>query len=268
MIDRKLFNNLATSLGVFVIFVILILFIFFAPGIPDDKVKKGSEGLLTYKEKLTLENEMFKARLQVAGGAMAVAGLAFAFWRIILAGRDVSIREEGQITDRFSRAIEHLGAARDSGDPKLEIRLGGVYALERLARDAKDDEFYWQIMETLTAYVRENAPAPEEKEEEDEERAEIDSEKIPEPRKDIQAIMTVLGRRTQREIDKEKYLDLSNTDLRRCDLREAHLERADLSGARLEHANLFRAHLKRANLLGARLEDVWLVGAHLGRAPG
>src|SRR2546422_4220326 len=62
--------------------------------------------------------------------------------------------QQGQITERFTKAIEHVG---DTG--RLTVRLGGIYALERIAtRDAPD--YHWQIMEVLTAYVRDNAPWP------------------------------------------------------------------------------------------------------------
>ena len=60
------------------------------------------------------------------------------------------VSQEGQITDRFTRAIEQLGAEQ------LQVRLGGIYALERIARDSPGD--HWPIMEVLTAFVRENAP--------------------------------------------------------------------------------------------------------------
>ena len=57
------------------------------------------------------------------------------------------------ITQTFTRAIDQLGS------DKMEVRLGGVYALERVARSSQQD--HWMIMETLTAFVREHAPAPE-----------------------------------------------------------------------------------------------------------
>ncbi len=57
---------------------------------------------------------------------------------------------ERRITESFAKAIEQLGNA------KLEIRLGGIYSLERIARESERE--YWLIMETLTAYVRERAP--------------------------------------------------------------------------------------------------------------
>jgi hypothetical protein len=39
----------------------------------------------------------------------------------------------------------------------LEVRLGGIYALERIARDSPTD--HWTIIEVLSTYVRENSPA-------------------------------------------------------------------------------------------------------------
>src|SRR5215208_1156741 len=66
------------------------------------------------------------------------------------------LTEQGQITERFTRAIEQLGATDDKGEKKVEIRLGGIYALERISRESEND--YWPIMQILAAYVREHAP--------------------------------------------------------------------------------------------------------------
>jgi hypothetical protein len=52
-----------------------------------------------------------------------------------------------RITESFSKAIEQLGS------DKLEVRLGGVYALERISQESPQD--YWTVMENLTAFVRE-----------------------------------------------------------------------------------------------------------------
>src|SRR5829696_3096563 len=46
------------------------------------------------------------------------------------------LTEQGQITERFTRAIEQLGAQDDKGKKKLEIRLGGIYALERIDKES------------------------------------------------------------------------------------------------------------------------------------
>jgi hypothetical protein len=86
---------------------------------------------------------------QILGGAALLSGLYFT-WRTL------QVNREGQITERFTRAIDQLGATDDDGNPRLEIRLGGIYALERIARDSPGRD-YSTVMEILTAYVRENA---------------------------------------------------------------------------------------------------------------
>jgi hypothetical protein len=59
---------------------------------------------------------------------------------------ELHVIREGQITERFTRAIEHLGSGLD----KLDIVIGGVYALERIAKDSSADRT--AIIEILTAY--------------------------------------------------------------------------------------------------------------------
>jgi hypothetical protein len=85
---------------------------------------------------------------QILGGLFLLAGLYFTWRRL-------EVAREGQITERFTRAIDQLGAVHENGKRKLEVRLGGTYAAERIARESEKD--HWPIMEILTAYVRENA---------------------------------------------------------------------------------------------------------------
>jgi hypothetical protein len=66
------------------------------------------------------------------------------------AQEELWLTRQGQITERFTRAIDQLGHDR------TEIRLGGIYALERIAKESEED--HWPIMEVLTAYVRQHAP--------------------------------------------------------------------------------------------------------------
>ena len=83
--------------------------------------------------------------LQVIGGAVLFIGLYFT-------AKTLRTTQEGQITDRFTKAINQLGEA---GPERLPIRLGGIYALERIAKDSERD--HWPIMEVLTAYLRETS---------------------------------------------------------------------------------------------------------------
>jgi hypothetical protein len=156
---------------------------------------------------------------------------------------NLRLAREGQITERFTRAKDQLGATDDKQTPRLEIRLGGIYALERIAWDSPERD-HSTVMAVLTAYVRENSvrtpPPP------------FDPHR---PTADIQAILDVL-RRAQARVS-EKYraprLDLRGANLRGANLLRADLQRANLQGANLQEANLLRADLQRANLQGANL---------------
>ena len=147
----------------------------------------------------------------------------------------------------------------------MAIRLGGIYALERIARDSEKD--HGPIMEVLTAYVREKAPRKN-----DDYEPQADER----PPTDIQAILTVLGRREttgKNRGDDLLYLDLNHTrlvgaNLTEADLSDAYLIGADLSDAALNDAYLIGANLTDAdltdtNLFGADLSDAALTGANL-----
>jgi hypothetical protein len=140
---------------------------------------------------------------QIAGGLALLFGLYFTW-------RRVEVSQQQQITERFTRAIDQLGATDDKGKKKPEIRLGGIYALERIARDSERD--HWPIMETLTTYVREHAPWPSKKDTQvtgfipppqaaqrepqaSHEPGDPAAPEFPVPEPDIQAILTVLRRR-------------------------------------------------------------------------
>ncbi len=223
---------------------------------------------------------------QIVAGIVLAIGVWYTARRVAATEQAVEVSREGQITERFTRAIDQLGSGR------MQIRLGGIYALERIARHSRED--HWPIMEILTAFVRDKAAWKE--------GNGVPDGDPPRPPQDIQSALTVLGRRersheTERSHEAEgQHLDLRNTDLRGADLSEAHLEGARLvmahlegalltgthlegawlDGAHLEGARLFgahlegagldRAHLEGARLFGAHLERAWLDGAHLERA--
>ncbi|MDG4787155.1 pentapeptide repeat-containing protein [Micromonospora sp. WMMD1102] len=164
----------------------------------------------------------------------------------------VRLAERGQVTERFSRAIDQLGQA---GDDKLAIRLGGIYALERLMRDSPPDEP--AVIEVLCAFVRIAAPRP---------RPLTLGEVLP-SRPDVRAAVTVLARRPEPDATENVRLDLTGTllglqgihmpaaDLSRAYLFNADLRYADLSRADLHDAGLSRADLRYADLSGADLRD-------------
>ena len=196
----------------------------------------------------------------------------------------LDIDREAQITNRITQAVAQLGSELKDGQPNLEVRLGGIYALERISRDSPRD--YWTIMEVLTAYVRQNArwspPAIGSKPEPPPDDglppwAIRSGPPLPGARTDIRAILTVLGRRRAPEgLEEPHGLDLCETDLRGADLSAISFERVNLAranlegvilrGAKLRLANLTRARLIRAQLHGADLREARLALAHLSEA--
>ncbi len=178
---------------------------------------------------------------------------------------ELTVQREGQITERFTRAIDQLGSE------SLETRLGGIYALERIARDSERD--HWSIMEVLTAYVRHNSP----RESMGDQSKEATGEESEEPstlqpsyeraavlNADIQAIVIVLRRRTRYlGAGEPEPINLRHTHLEGARLRGTHLEGARLKEAHLEGAYLERAHLEGARLRGTHLERARLKEAHL-----
>ena len=148
--------------------------------------------------------------VKIITGLLVLVGLYWTMRRVRAAEKTVGVVEEGHITDRFTKAIAQLG------DDKMAIRLGGIYALERVAKDSEKD--HGPIMEVLTAYVRQNAYRPGE---DSEGGREEDPEEDPEggrengrglPTTDIQAILTVIGRReTTGNNRRNDPLDLTST---------------------------------------------------------
>lgn len=194
-------------------------------------------------------------------GSLALLGI-YPAWRTF------RINQEGQITTRFTQAVEQLG------NEKREVRLGGIYALERIARDSDKD--YQQIIEVLAAYVRENAPqthiVP---------RLFGDRKRVPParirdarrprgialPKEDVQAVLNVLQRRRFAHGNGESFqINLSRTELQGADIGEIHLEGALLFDTDLSRADLRGADLRGANLTGADLRKADLTDADLSRA--
>jgi anion-transporting ArsA/GET3 family ATPase len=188
---------------------------------------------------------------------------------------EIQLTQQRLITERFSKAVEQIG------NNKEEVVIGGIYSLERIAKDSPKDQ--WTIMEVLTSYIRKNSPIPSNIEQLKPEERKKALEKLPSVSIPVQAALTVIGRRKVENDqagdnlaettnpNKIKILDLSRTNLRgadlnRADLNRANLNRANLIGANLIGANLIGADLNRANLIGANLDGANLNGANLNGA--
>ncbi len=186
----------------------------------------------------------------------------------------LDVTRRGQVTERFTKAIEQLG---QTDEDKLDIRLGGIYALEQIAKESK--ELHRPVMEILTAFLREHSRKPEALASH---RNVATTDPTPTKRHaqhlraDFQAIATVLGRRKVSHDPDGFTLDLHGVTLSHVDLMGAHLQNADFGGAHLENAvfagaqlqaaNFARAQLLEANFGNAQLQKAYFGGAQLGDA--
>jgi uncharacterized protein YjbI with pentapeptide repeats len=179
------------------------------------------------------------------------------------------IATRGQMTDRLRQAVDLL-SVQGSGPGALVKRLGGIYALESIAKDSPQDEP--TVVEVLISYVRLAWPPRDEP-------SKTDWLALP---TDVQAALTVLGRRTTYAAFPERAplnlasmrlwsADLDNANLFGSDLRNAFLTKATLQGANLNaanlqnvtctFANLTNTHLARADLMNGHLDIVFASGA-------
>lgn len=239
--------------------LVLLLLVLAVQWVPEWQVRRAgvhatgvAEKPFTQADVAGLQNEMRKTFIQVVGGLFVVIGVWFTY-------RRTKVAEQGHITDRYTKAIEQLGALTSDGKPNVEVRLGAIYALERIAFDSPRD--HWTIMEVLTAYVRQNAPAPVVTMSEEENRKAIAKG----PATEIQAILTVLRRRRRiaagRKLQ-EVCIDLRGSDLRGAWFGEAHLESSAFMHANVEGAMFIGTRLEGANFYGARVANAWFMGAH------
>jgi flagellar motor protein MotB len=261
----------------------------------SDKVSQ-KERLTIEKDRLTIEQDQVTLQNAVYGSLIqAVVGVFF-FTTAYFTWRHVQAIEDEQVIERFGKSVEQLGS--DSA----EVRLAGIYGLERVARDSDKD--YWTIMELFASLVQSKSPlqcAPADPELEPDVAHEPDAflEPFQQPSllpHDVQAVLKVIGRRDASRDPDDKRIDLERTDLsqtlfkgfcfrgvsfrqadlrrsnlREADLREADLREANLNGASLglsngRNASLTAASLRRAELIGAILRDADLTQADLTEA--
>ncbi|MFI5554000.1 pentapeptide repeat-containing protein [Streptomyces sp. NPDC051738] len=172
-------------------------------------------------------------------GIAAVATLVFTWVSVAQVSEELSISEQGQIADRYDKAMERLDAG------SANIRRGAIFSLQGIMEDSPRQQP--AVIYALSEYIRAHATKKPSR-----------TEKAP----DIQAALSVLGQRDPAH-DGDRPIDLRGVQLAGVDLHGADLSRANLAGAVLSHGNLEGTTLSDADLHGASLKGTLLTGADL-----
>ena len=189
----------------------------------------------------------------VIAGSMAIP---LAVWRAVVADKQASsaqhqttIAQQGLLNERYQKATEMLGCE------VLSVRLGGIYALQRLAEEWPK-QYQVQIMRLFCAFVRLPTKDPSFKSEQEENQ----KGRIPEIRQDVEVVLEAICSRLESRIVLERDANF-RLDFRSADLHGTQLLNANLSNAMFHHSNL-----SGANFANADLTDSFLHFTDLSRA--
>lgn len=223
------------------------------------------------------------------GSGALVAGILgspFIIWATYIKQRELGFKKEGHITDRISKAVEQLGAEKvikthlkdDDGNlkyngnlpspvemtvPNIEVRIGGILSLERVAQDSvayDNGRDHVRIMEVICCYLRENSAAGYD-------RTIIAKSKAYPARIDLQKAVDVLRRRTMQQLAieaKERYsLDLRNVDFSGFDLSGCSFIGATIPESIFEFTDLSGCDFTGASMTGSVFKDCTWSGARI-----
>lgn len=126
-------NSLIRFLGAILILGLLGSVIWFVP-----KVQVSSMSSPT--DRMQAETAARDVIVKAIGGLLV-------FVTAFVSVENLRATQEKQIAERFSKAVEMLGH-----EENVHIRLGGIYALERIAMDSRKD--HYPVMQVLAAFIR------------------------------------------------------------------------------------------------------------------
>jgi uncharacterized protein YjbI with pentapeptide repeats len=145
----------------------------------------------------------------------------------------------------LSKAIEQLGNVES-----LEVRLGGIYTLERIARDSNKD--FWTVMEILMAYIKRQRSI-------DSRTLNLNPSSSPSLQEfltpDVQAALKVITRRIVSQDPHNLVIDLSLCNFNEICLEKARFNRLNLSGTSFKDSKLANSYFLRTNLSNANLSN-------------
>ena len=176
------------------------------------------------------------------------------------AARNFALAQRGQVSERFSRAVEQLGAMDESDKPDPAVRTGALFALMRIGIDSPDHT--QPALLVVATYVRKFKKPPKLQ------PNGCDADfNFTQAQPDIaNALRFVLYRIAAKLNNKAEFLGLRGANLNGLALDGLNLSGFDLTRIKFGHASLRRANFRGANLGQANFEHACLIGADFNDA--
>jgi uncharacterized protein YjbI with pentapeptide repeats len=210
--------------------------------VPGWWVDRDATGDLEPVERVQALQDARQSVLWTIGGFIAVVGLLFTKRRDDIARANHDLDRDANLTDRYTEAVAQLGS------DAMAVRLGGLYALERIARDSERDRE--TIVDVLTAWLRARTdggqPEP------------ITSPETERAPTDVRAAVVVVGKLSV--LLPKPVLDLSSARLSGSQLHSVRANTVNLDDAVLTRTYIWRSafkwvHMFQADLRHAQISD-------------
>ncbi|MFD7615235.1 pentapeptide repeat-containing protein [Streptomyces sp. NPDC059828] len=244
---RRAGSALLAVAAVVAVLATLAVVVVVLPGLVVERDLGGAE--ISAAERLGAVNNVRTTLVQAVAGTVVLFG-AYATWRQLRVNQEgLNATREGHITDRFSRAVDQLGSE------KTDVRIGGLYALWRIADHSAHDRA--TVVSIKAAFLRTHLPWPPPGQDSPATEVSINSVPPLETRApDAQVALTGLGVLCQER--RPDWLNVSYTDLRRADCDGLWLHHINFDGACLEAASIYKVNLTKASLIAANMRHVEL----------
>jgi hypothetical protein len=209
------------------------------------------------KDRLSAVASARTTLLQAVGGLVVLYG-GYVGWRQLRVSQEtLRATQDGHLTDRFSRAVEQLGS------DKIDVRIGGLHALRRIAEQSPDERD--AVISIQAAYLRTHLrwpPAGPGTTPADTPLRDVRT--LEERAADSQVALTSLGILC---IDRrERWVNLSHLDLRVADCDGLFLNELNLDETFAEGVTCYHTNFTLSSLIGAVFRRATLTTAILARA--
>lgn len=192
----------------------------------------GRVALKDSEQYFEAENKARSTLLQGIGGAFFFVTAYVGLKQLKVAEDSRKLTEDKNVTDRFVKAAEML-ADKD----RLAVRLAGIYALERIARDSPED--HWTVMQLLISFIEDRAK---------------ESGKPEFLAKDLTVALSVIGKRNIKN-DLKLVIGTEHQSIARLLFSFAHLRLAMLASLNFDRASFAYIDLSRSQLSQISFKD-------------